>query len=334
MERRERGNLTLVTQFILLGFQDLKNLQVLLFLGFLLIYMVTMAGNLLIVMLVMTNQHLHTPMYFFLGNLSCLEICYSSALIPVMLDTLLRNGKPISFSSCFLQLFFFGYCLGAECYLLSVMSYDRYLAICKPLHYGTTMNNKKCIQLAAVSWISGLIGISIIMVLMLQLTYCGPNEIDHYFCDTVPLKKLSCSDTGLVERVNLMLLFVYTMPPFILTCTSYVFIIAAILRISSSTGRQKAFSTCSSHLIVVSTYYGSLMIVYMLPSSSTLNKAFSLLYTILPPLVNPLIYSLRNNEVERALRKAQSKLCVWKSHILGKIARPLADLHAHHSPFQ
>lgn len=312
MERQERGNLTLVTQFILLGFQDLKDLQVLLFLGFLLIYMVTMGGNLLIVLLVMTNQQLHTPMYFFLGNLSCLEICYSSTLIPVLLDTLMRNGKPISFSSCFLQLFFFGYCLGAECYMLSVMSYDRYLAICKPLHYRTTMDAKKCIQLAAVSWISGLIGISIIMFLMLQLTFCGPNEIDHYFCDTVPLKKLSCSDTGLVEQVNLILLFVYTMPPFLLTCTSYVFIITAILRISSTSGRQKAFSTCSSHLLVVSTYYGSLMTVYMLPNSSALNKAFSLLYTILPPLVNPLIYSLRNNEVKRALRKAQSKVAAFK----------------------
>nr|XP_056722780.1 olfactory receptor 11A1-like [Euleptes europaea] len=312
MEWRERGNLTLVTHFILLGFQDLKNLQILLFLGFLLIYIVTMVGNLLITVLVVADQQLHTPMYFFLGNLSCLEICYSSTLLPVMLDTLLKNGKPISFSSCFLQLFFFGYCLGAECYLLSVMSYDRYLAICKPLHYGTTMNTAKCIQLAAVSWISGLIGISIIMVLMLQLTYCGPNEIDHYFCDTIPLKKLSCSDTGLVERVDLILLFVYTMPPFLLTCTSYVFIITAILRISSSTGRQKAFSTCSSHLIVVSTYYGSLMTVYLLPNSSALNKAFSLLYTILPPLVNPLIYSLRNKEVNRALRKAQRKVANFR----------------------
>ncbi|XP_048372586.1 olfactory receptor 2AP1-like [Sphaerodactylus townsendi] len=308
MEHQKRGNLTLVTHFILLGFQDLKNLQILLFLGFLLIYIVTIAGNFLIAVVVVTDQHLHTPMYFFLGNLSCLEICYSSTLIPVMLETLLRNGKTISFSSCFLQLFFFGYCLGAECYLLSVMSYDRYLAICKPLHYGMTMSTTKCIQLAAVSWINGLIGISIIMVLMLQLTYCGPNEIDHYFCDTVPLKKLSCSDTGLVECVNLILLFVYTMPPFLVTCMSYVFIIMAIVRISSTTGRQKAFSTCSSHLIVVSTYYGSLMTVYLLPNSSTLNKAFSLLYTILPPLVNPLIYSLRNKEVNQALRQAQSKL--------------------------
>uniref|UniRef100_A0A8D0E4E5 Olfactory receptor n=1 Tax=Salvator merianae TaxID=96440 RepID=A0A8D0E4E5_SALMN len=304
MEKSETENQTQVTQFILLGFQDLKNLQSLLFLGFLVIYIATMVGNLLIVILVVTDEHLHTPMYFFLGNLSCLEACYSSTLIPVLLATLLTDGKSISFSSCFLQLFFFGYCLGAECYLLSVMSYDRYLAICKPLHYATIMNNRKCIQLAAVSWTSGFIGISIIMCAMLQLTYCGPNEIDHYFCDSVPLKKLSCTHTDVVEHINLLLLFIYTMPPFLLTLTSYVCIIRAILIIPSTTGRQKAFSTCSSHLIVVSTYYGSLVTVYLLPSSSSLNKFFSLLYTILPPLINPLIYSLRNKEVKKkALKK-------------------------------
>ncbi|XP_053218542.1 olfactory receptor 10A7-like [Podarcis raffonei] len=312
MEAPVRENQTHVTQFILLGFRELKNLQVLLFLGFLAIYIVTMAGNLLILVLVVSDQHLHTPMYFFLGNLSCLEICYSSTLIPVLLTTLLWDGKVISFESCFLQLFFFGYCLGAECYLLSVMSYDRYLAICKPLHYATAMNTRKCVQLAAVSWTNGVIGISIIMAAMLQLTYCGPNEIDHYFCDSVPLKKLSCSDTNLVEHVNLTLLFIYTMPPFLLTLASYICIIRAILRISSTTGRQKAFSTCSSHLIVVSTYYGSLTAVYLLPKSSSINKAFSLLYTILPPLVNPLIYSLRNKEVKRAFRKAKNRIANFK----------------------
>ncbi|XP_034957542.1 olfactory receptor 10A7-like [Zootoca vivipara] len=313
MEVPVRENQTHVTQFILLGFRELKNLQGLLFLGFLAIYIVTMAGNLLILVLVVSDQHLHTPMYFFLGNLSCLEICYSSTLIPVLLTTLfLRDGKVISFESCFLQLFFFGYCLGAECYLLSVMSYDRYLAICKPLHYATAMNTRKCVQLAAVSWTNGFIGISIIMAAMLQLTYCGPNEIDHYFCDSVPLKKLSCSDTNLVEHVNLTLLFIYTMPPFLLTLASYICIIQAILRISSTTGRQKAFSTCSSHLIVVSTYYGSLTAVYLLPKSSSMSKAFSLLYTVLPPLVNPLIYSLRNKEVKRAFRKAKNRIANLK----------------------
>lgn len=308
MDGPEKGNQTYVTQFILLGFQDLKNLRILLFLGFLIIYILTMAGNILLVMIVMIDQHLHTPMYFFLVNLSCLEICYSSTLNPTLLATLIMDGMAISFSSCYLQLFSFGYCLGAECYLLSVMSYDRYLAICKPLHYATCMNTRKCIQFAALSWINGLIGISIIMVAMLQLTYCGPNKIDHYFCDSVPLKKLSCSDADVVEHVNLVLLFMYTLPPFLLTVASYVYILSTILQIPSTSGRQKAFSTCSSHLIVVSTYYGSLMTVYLLPDSSELNKVFSLLYTILPPLVNPLIYSLRNKEVKRALRKATSRM--------------------------
>ncbi|XP_044305911.1 olfactory receptor 6C4-like [Varanus komodoensis] len=306
MEGRE--NQTYVTHFIILGFQNLKNLQILVFLAFLVSYIATMVGNLLIVVTVVVDHHLHTPMYFFLGNLSCLEICYSSTLMPILLTTLLMDGKTLSFSSCFLQLFLFGYCLGAECYLLSVMSYDRYLAICRPLHYATTMSTRKCVQLASLSWTNGFIGISIIMVAMLQLTYCGPNEIDHYFCDSVPLKKLACSDTDVVEHVNLALLFVYTMPPFLLTLTSYIYIIRAILRIPSTAGRQKAFSTCSSHLIVVSTYYGSLISVYLLPQSSSMNKVFSLLYTVLPPLVNPLIYSLRNKEVKRAFRKLTKRI--------------------------
>ncbi|XP_042329614.1 olfactory receptor 5B21-like [Sceloporus undulatus] len=313
MEGQERENQTYVTQFILLGFRDLKNLQILLFLGFLVIYIATIVGNLLILVLVVVDQHLHTPMYFFLGNLACLEVCYSSALNPLLLSTLLSNGKAITFSSCFLQLYLFGYCLGAECYLLSVMSYDRYLAVCKPLHYTTIMNTRKCIQLAAISWTNGFIGISIIMVVMLQLTYCGPNEIDHYFCDTVPLKKLSCSNTDVVEHVNLILLFIYTMPPFLVTLASYVYILRTILRIPSLIGQQKAFSTCSSHLSVVSIYYGSVIIVYLLPPSSSMNKIFSLLYTILPPLANPLIYSLRNKEVKRALKKWLIKFRIFQN---------------------
>ncbi|XP_078233975.1 olfactory receptor 10A7-like [Pogona vitticeps] len=308
MEEQARENQAHVTQFILLGFRDLKDLQILLFLVFLAIYIATMAGNLLIVLLVTTDQQLHIPMYFFLGNLSCLEICYSSTLIPILLTTLLTDGTVVSFHSCFLQLFFFGYCLGAECYLLSVMSFDRYLAICKPLHYTVMMNPRKCIQLAAVSWTNGLTGISVIMAGMLQLTYCGPNEIDHYFCDSVPLRKLSCSDTDVVEQVNLVLLFIYTLPPFLVTLASYIYIIRTVLKIPSKTGRQKVFSTCSSHLTVVSIYYGSVTIVYLLPPSSSMNKAFSLLYTIFPPLVNPIVYSLRNKDIKRALRKMKNRV--------------------------
>ncbi|KAM6448860.1 olfactory receptor 2AP1-like [Liasis olivaceus] len=293
-----------ITEFILLGFGNLHHLQISLFLVFLVIYILTMAANVLIILLIVSDQHLHTPMYFFLGNLSCLETFYSSTILPRILASLLTGDKTISVSGCITQLYFFAFLISTECYLLSVMSYDRYLAICKPLHYAMVMNTRRCIQLAAVSWTNGFIGISVIMTTMLQLKYCGPNEIDHYFCDSVPLKELSCSDTDLVEHVNLILLFIYTMPPFLITLASYIYIIRAILRIPSTTGRQKAFSTCSSHLIVVSIYYGSLITVYLLPPSSSMNKACSLLYTILPPLVNPLIYSLRNKDVKIALRRA------------------------------
>nr|XP_020670697.1 olfactory receptor 226-like [Pogona vitticeps] len=188
------------------------------------------------------------------------------------------------------------------------MSFDRYLAICKPLHYTVMMNPRKCIQLAAVSWTNGLTGISVIMAGMLQLTYCGPNEIDHYFCDSVPLRKLSCGDTDVVEQVNLVLLFIYTLPPFLVTLASYIYIIRTVLKIPSKTGRQKVFSTCSSHLTVVSIYYGSVTIVYLLPPSSSMNKVFSLLYTIFPPLVNPIVYSLRNKDIKRALRKMKNRV--------------------------
>ncbi|XP_039225362.1 olfactory receptor 1009-like [Crotalus tigris] len=324
MDEEQRENQTHVTLFILLGFQNLEHLWILPFLVFLFTYIFTMTGNLLIFVLVVIDQNLHTPMYFFLCNLACLEICYSSTLNPILLTTLLMDGKAISFSNCFLQLFFFGYCLGAECYLLSVMSYDRYLAICKPLHYAIVMNTRKCVQLAAISWTNGCIGISVIITAMLQLKYCGPNEIDHYFCDSVPLKELSCSDTYLVEHVNLILLFIYTMPPFLITLASYVYIVTAILRIPSTTGRKKAFSTCSSHLIVVSIYYGSLITVYLLPPSSSMNKLCSLLYTILPPLVNPLIYSLRNKDVKKALRRVKNKVAIF--NVIQNMLRSLVNV--------
>nr|XP_028560075.1 olfactory receptor 10A7-like [Podarcis muralis] len=302
-----------VTEYILLGFGKFGQWQNILFFVFLLIYIAAMIGNVLIVILVVVDQHLHTPMYFFLGNLSCLETCYISNVMPKMMVGLLTEENVISFSGCFVQFFFFGYLMATECYLLSVMSYDRYLAICKPLHYTTTMNAQMCIQLAVSSWINGLIATLILLSFMLELTYCGPNEIDHYFCDSVPLIKLSCSDTNLVEVMSFVLAFIFTLPPFLLTLTSYIAIITTILKIPSTTGRKKAFSTCSSHLIVVSTFYGAIMIVYMLPKREALrdlNKAFSLLYTVLPPVANPLIYSLRNKEVKHAIGKLFGKYCI------------------------
>ncbi|XP_075768263.1 olfactory receptor 6N1-like [Pelodiscus sinensis] len=310
MADTDRRNQTAIKQFILLGFGDLPDLQILLILLFLVIYMITIAGNTLIVVLVVTDRHLHTPMYFFLGNLSCLETCYSSTILPRLLAGLLTGDRTISVSGCLTQLFFFGAMASTECYLLAVMSYDRYLAICKPLHYVSLMSTRVCLQLAAGSWLNGGLAIVLFLVVISQFVFCGPNEIDHFYCDPIPLIKLSCGDTQLIILVDFILACVFTLPPFLLTLTSYACIITTILRIPSTSGRQKAFSTCSSHLIVVIIFYGALMVVYMLPkldSLRVLKKVLSLCYTVLTPLVNPLIYSLRNREVKEALGKAFRK---------------------------
>ncbi|XP_074838521.1 olfactory receptor 11A1-like [Carettochelys insculpta] len=297
-------------EFILLGFGSLPALQVLLFLLFSVIYMVTMAGNSLIIVLVVIDQRLHTPMYFFLGNLSFLETCYSSTILPRLLASLLTGDRSISFSGCMGQFYTFGVLVTAECFLLSVMSYDRYLAICKPLHYGARMNGRFCALLVAGSWTSGILAITMTTSLMFQLPFCHPGNIDHFFCDFTPVVKLSCSDTRPIELWVFVLSAVCSLPPFLLTITSYVWIISTILQIPSTTDRQKAFSTCSSHLTVVTTFYGTLIIVYLLPKTQRLrelNKLFSVFYTVLTPLVNPLVYSLRNKEVKKALRKAAHK---------------------------
>ncbi|XP_062994325.1 olfactory receptor 5B21-like [Elgaria multicarinata webbii] len=303
-------NQTTVREFILLGFGDLPKLQVLLFLVFLTIYLVTLSGNLLIVVLVVVDRHLHTPMYFFLGNLSCLEILYSSTVLPRMLARSLTGVKTISFGGCFVQYYIFACLAGTECYLLSVMSYDRYLAICKPLHYVVLMHGRMCCQLSFASWVCGLLVSTITTISMSLLSFCGPNEIDHYICDLRPMLKLSCSDTSWVELIVFIFACTFTLPPFLFTTISYIYIILTVLRIASTTGRKKAFSTCSSHLCVVGLFYGTLIIVYMLPKvfiQRQLNKVFSLFYTILTPMVNPLIYSLRNKDVKGALGKLLGK---------------------------
>ncbi|XP_067386612.1 olfactory receptor 6N1-like [Emydura macquarii macquarii] len=303
-------NQTDVMEFILLGFRDLLDLQIFLFLVFLVIYVTTVAANTLIVVLVVIDRHLHTPMYFLLGNLSCLETCSICIILPRMLANLLTGDRTISVSGCFTQLYVYGFLVGTECYLLAAMSYDQYLAICKPLHYSIFMNPRFCLQLAAGSWLNGCLAPAIFLFFLSQLIFCGPNKIDLFYCDSIPLMELSCSDTHLVILLDFILACVFTLPPFLLTLTSYACIIATILRIPSTTGKQRAFSTCSSHLIVVTVFYGTLMIVYLLPKSDTLrelNKVVSLCYTVLIPLVNPLIYSLRNREVKEALSKAIRK---------------------------
>ncbi|XP_050775832.1 olfactory receptor 10A7-like, partial [Gopherus flavomarginatus] len=300
----EQANQTSLTEFILLGFGTVPDLQILLFLLFLVIYIVTMCGNILIIVLVVADQHLHTPMYFFLGNLSCLETCYTSIILPRMLASFLTGDRTISVGGCITQCYFVGFLAGTECYLLAVMSYDRYLAICKPLHYATLMNGSFCLQLAAGSWISALLANSIVTLMMLQLTFCGSNEIDHFFCEFTQIINLYRNDIYQMELLITILCALFTLPPFALTGTSYLCIISTILRIPSTTGRQKAFSTCSSHLIVVTIFYGTLIIVYLLPKTNTLrdlNKVFSVFYTILTPMTNPFIYSLRNKEVKEAV---------------------------------
>uniref|UniRef100_A0A674JDI1 Olfactory receptor n=1 Tax=Terrapene triunguis TaxID=2587831 RepID=A0A674JDI1_9SAUR len=304
------GNQTSNTEFVLLGFGNLPELQLLLFLLFLVIYIATVAGNILIMVLIVDDQHLHTPMYLFLGNLSCLETCYTCTILPRMLASLLTGDRTISFNGCVTQYYFFGSLLGTECLLLSVMSYDRYLAICNPLHYAARMSSRACIQLAGGCWIGGFLCCGITTLSISHLSFCGPNGIDHFFCDLIPLVKLSCNDPHLMETLAFTLSLIFLLVPFLLTLMSYICIINTILRIPSTTGRQKAFSTCSSHLIVVSIYYGTLLIVYMFPTTNILSdfkKVLSVVYTVLTPLVNPLIYSLRNKVVQEALRKACKK---------------------------
>nr|XP_056719915.1 olfactory receptor 11L1-like [Euleptes europaea] len=304
------GNQTTIAELNLLGFGDVQHLQIPLFLLFLLIYICTMSGNILIIVLVISEQQLHTPMYFFLGNLSCLDSFTVCTILPKMLAGCLTGRSTISVQGCIAQFYFFASLAAVQCYLLAMMSYDRYLAICKPLHYVSLMNTKLCFRLAAGSWINGFIGMSIYILLMSQLIFCGPKDIDHFFCDIAPVMKLSCGETKTAERVTTIFSSIFTFPPFTLTMTSYIFIIRNIMRIPSTTGKKKAFSTCSSHLIVVSIFYGTLVSVYVLPRTErlkALNKVLSVFYTLLTPLVNPLIYSLRNREMREALRKFLKK---------------------------
>nr|XP_006115897.1 olfactory receptor 6B1-like [Pelodiscus sinensis] len=315
LQKAEVDNKTVITEFVLLGFGKVPELQTLLFLVFLVIYVATMVGNILIIILVVADQHLHTPMYFFLGNLSCVETCYSSILLPQMLTSLLTGDRTISISRCIAQFYWFALLACTECYLLAAMSYDRYLAICKPLRYSVLMNGRSCLWLAAGSWLWAFVASTTGICLMSQLTFCGPGEIDHFFCDLNPLIKRACHGTELITRLSFILTSIGVPFPFLLTLASYVCIISTILRIPSATGKQKAFSTCSSHLTVVTLFYGTITIVYILPDTDTLrdlNKVFSVFYTVLTPLANPLIYSLRNKEVRQALRKITCKLMVLK----------------------
>ncbi|KAM4691771.1 olfactory receptor 11L1-like [Rhinophrynus dorsalis] len=299
-------NQTKVTEFLLLGFGNLHRLNILFFIIFLIFFLFTLTGNLLIIILVSTSQLLHSPMYFFLCHLSVSDIVITTSTVPTLLLSILFGRKILSFLSCITQLYFFSTTTITECLLLSVMSYDRYLAICYPLHYTSLMNFQICILLAVWPWIlSFTLGV-ITIVIISEFNFCNDNIIDHFYCDLPPIQKLSCSDMTFID----LLANTFSVPIFILPlCViigSYIYIFLAIIRIPSTTGKQKAFSTCSSHLIVVGAFYGTLITKYVIPSeghSSLLTKIISLLHTVVTPLFNPIIYSLRNQDIKKALRK-------------------------------
>uniref|UniRef100_A0A803KBM0 Olfactory receptor n=2 Tax=Xenopus tropicalis TaxID=8364 RepID=A0A803KBM0_XENTR len=299
-------NQTSGISFLLLGFQNSQIINEFLFVLFLWVYIVTLFGNLLIIILVITVSALRSPMYALLSQLSLADVLLSTSITPNFLWLLLNGGGTISATGCITQFYFYGLSAGIECFTLTIMSYDRYLAICSPLHYASIMGFRLCLYMSLCSWGLGFIVSSVLNLLIYRLQFCGPFVIDHYFCDLAPLLELSCSDYKAVELTDMILGIPVVLFPFCLIIYTYVAIGLAILRISSTEGRHKAFSTCSSHLIVVCMYYGTLIAVYMAPSKGqrfNMNKILSLLYTVGTPFLNPIIYSLRNKEIKVNLVK-------------------------------
>ncbi|XP_012870917.1 PREDICTED: olfactory receptor 6F1-like [Dipodomys ordii] len=310
----EVTNHTTVTEFIFLGFSGAPSLRLTLFVMFLTVYLLSLMGNTLIIFIVLMDSTLQTPMYIFLGNLSFLEIWYTTATVPKLLATCLSKIVTISVSGCVTQYYFF-FSMGAtECILLAVMAYDRYVAICSPLHYPLLMSLQVCLQFSAGSWVGGFIAPVLPTILISRLNFCGPQKINHFFCDSDPIFKLSCSDTFLVEALGYTCSSVVILSSFLLTMSSYGKIVVTIIRLSSREARKKTFSTCASHLSVVTIYYGTIIFAYVRPPAKynfTIGKVVSVFYCVVTPLVNPLIYTLRNKDVKKAFRKYIAKRRVF-----------------------
>ncbi|XP_074131875.1 LOW QUALITY PROTEIN: olfactory receptor 5P3-like [Sminthopsis crassicaudata] len=303
------NNCTAVTEFILLGLTDDPTLHVILFVIFLGVYIVTLVGNLSIIMLIRNSSQLHTPMYLFFSNLAFVDIGFSSSVIPLMLITFLADETSIPLGGCVAQMCSAATLGTVECFLLAVMAYDRYMAICNPLLYSTNTSIGVCMLLLIESYVGGCMNAWIFMGCLLNQSFCEPNKINHFFCDYSPLLKLSNHQDDLAEILPAagFLLDVIVITVLII---SYVYILFSVLKINSTEGRPKAFSTCSSHLTAVTLFYGTLTFIYIIPKSSYStyeNKVVSVFYTVMIPMLNPLIYSLRNNEVKGALRKLISK---------------------------
>ncbi|XP_006112377.2 olfactory receptor 10A4-like [Pelodiscus sinensis] len=299
-------NQTISGELILVGFSYLGELQILLFLVLLVIYVITLLGNLLVILLIKLNASLHSPMYFFLVNLSFLEIFFTSSMAPQLLVHLLVEEKTISLAGCAAQMYVSTIMGLTECCLLAAMAYDRYVAICQPLHYTTIMSGRACAQLAGASWFFG-ISVEVAQITWIfSLPFCGSNRIHHFICEIPPVLKMACADTSKNEIMVLTVTVVFIMGPFVLIILSYVLIISTVLKVPSAEGRRKAFSTCSSHFMVVTLFYGLALITYLGVKSSSSpesNQMISLMNIIVSPMLNPIIYTLRNKEVKGALRK-------------------------------
>ncbi|XP_047578625.1 olfactory receptor 5K1-like [Lutra lutra] len=299
-------NYSLTTEFILIGFTDHPELKSLLFVVFLTIYVITMVGNLGLVALIFMERRLHTPMYIFLGNLALMDSCCSCAITPKMLENFFSKDRMISLYECIAQFYFFSLAETVDCFLLAAMAYDRYVAICNPLQYHTMMSKKLCIQMTTGVYIAGNLHSMIHIGFLFRLTFCGSNQINHFFCDVFPLYRLSCVD----PYVNEMVLFIFSGSIQVFTIVSvlisYLYILFTIFKMKSKEGRGKALSTCTSHFLSVSIFYGSLLFVYLRPHSvkeEDEDIPGAVFYTLVIPLLNPLIYSLRNKEVIKAMKK-------------------------------
>ncbi|XP_074056228.1 olfactory receptor 1f45-like [Macrotis lagotis] len=301
----EGENHSRVSEFILLGLSEQLEQESLLFLVFLIMYLITVLGNLFIILAIRIDSRLHTPMYFFLTNLSLIDICSTSTIIPKMLVNYISGNKEILYISCMAQVFFFLWFVGLDSIILASMAYDRYMAICDPLHYTTVMSPRACVLLVGMCWLWGCVNALTHTILLTQVSFCGHNEIPHFFCDLNMVIILACSDTFINNVVIYTMGGLTALIPFIGILISYIHIFAAVLRIPSSHGKWKAFSTCGSHLIVVCLFYGTIIGVYFSPTSkhtAQQDTVSAIMYTVVTPMMNPFIYSLRNKDMKRALR--------------------------------
>ncbi|XP_036770957.2 olfactory receptor 9K2 [Manis pentadactyla] len=308
MGDRGTSNHSEVTDFILVGFRVCPELRILLFLLFLLVYAMVLLGNVGMMAIILIDPRLNTPMYFFLGNLSFIDLFYSSVIAPKAMTNFWSESKSISFGGCVTQLFLFALFIVTEGFLLAVMAYDRFIAICNPLLYSVQMSARLCTQLVAGSYFCGCISSVLQTSITFTLSFCASQTIDHFYCDTRPLQRISCSDLFINRIISFSLSCIIILPTIVVIIVSYVYIVSTVLKIRSIEGRKKAFSTCSSHLGVVSVLYGAVFFMYLTPDRfPELSKVASLCYTLVTPMLNPLIYSLRNRDVKEALKKLQEK---------------------------